>query len=165
SVMTELLATPNDCPLPRIRAQFATFTEAVDYAARSAKGLNFHDARGVLERVYPYSEMREDALAMARRLVAGGIGKGDRVALIAETGPEFAALFCGAVYAGAWPVPLPLPTTFGGKENYIEQLAVQLESSDPKILLYPAEIADMASAAAERQGCEGADWESFAARP
>src|SRR5690606_8019451 len=112
STMSGLTATPNDCPLPRIRAEFATFTEAVDYAARSEKGLNFYDARGVLERVYPYREMRDDALTAARRLIAAGIGKGDRVALIAETGPEFAALFCGAVYAGAWPVPLPLPTTF-----------------------------------------------------
>lgn len=162
--MTELVPTPNDCPLPRIRAEFATFTDAVDYAAKSAKGLNFHDARGSLERVYPYSSMRADAIKAAHRLIAAGVGKGDRVALIAETVPEFAALFCGTVYAGAWPVPLPLPTTFGGKENYIEQLAVQLESSDPKLLLYPAEIAEMASAAARRQGCEGIDWEAFAAR-
>jgi len=164
--MTEstLTPTPNDCPLPRRRADFATFAEAIDYAARSQKGLNFHDMRGELVRAYPYSELREDALAMARRLVAAGIGKGDRVALVAETGPEFAALFCGAVYAGAWPVPLPLPTTFGGKESYIEQLAVQLESSDPRMLLYPAEIAEMASAAAERQNCEGIAWEDFASR-
>ena len=33
-------------------------------------------------------------------------------ALIAETAPEFCALFFGTVYAGAWPVPLPLPTSF-----------------------------------------------------
>ena len=66
---------------------------------------------------------------MAHRLVAMGIGKDDRVALVAETGPEFAALFCACVYAGAWPVPLPLPTSFGGKESYIDQLAVQLQSS------------------------------------
>src|SRR5687768_1584909 len=115
--MTELVPTPNDCPLPRRRADFATFTEAVDYAARSEKGLNFHDARGALERVYPYARLRADALETAWRMTAAGIGKGDRVALIAETGPEFAALFCGTIYAGAWPVPLPLPTTFGGKEN------------------------------------------------
>ncbi len=158
-----LKPTPNDCPLPRRRSDFATFTDAVDYAARSAKGLNFHDMRGTLERAYTFTEMREDALAMAKRLVAAGIGREDRVALVAETGPEFAALFCGAVYAGAWPVPLPLPTTFGGKDSYIDQLAVQLESSDPKLLLYPAEISEMAAAAAARQGCEGMDWVSFAA--
>ncbi|MBO9519137.1 MAG: fatty acyl-AMP ligase [Porphyrobacter sp.] len=163
--MTELTPTPNDCALPRIRADFATFNEAIDYAAKSEKGFNFYDARGTIERVYPYSELRVDALAMAKRLIAAGIGKGDRVALVAETGPEFAALFCGAVYAGAWPVPLPLPTTFGGKDNYIEQLGVQLESADPQLLLYPAEIAEMVSIAAARQGCEGIDWESFAERP
>ena len=162
--MTELTPTPNDCPLPRVRAAFATFNDAIDYAAQSGKGLNFHDMRGTLTRVYPYSEMREDALALASRLADGGIGKGDRVALIAETGPEFAAMFCACIYAGAWPVPLPLPTTFGGKESYIEQLGVQLQSADPKILLYPAEIAEMAGAAAMRQGCEGTDWDEFANR-
>jgi fatty-acyl-CoA synthase len=99
---------------------------------------------------------------MAQRLIAAGIGREDRVALVAETCPEFAALFCGCVYAGAWPVPLPLPTTFGGKDSYIDQLAVQLESSDPKILIYPGEISEMAHAAAERQGCRGVSWEEFA---
>lgn len=162
--MTNLVHTPNDCALPRRRADFATFNAAIDYAAQSEKGLNFHDMRGDLERAYPYREMREDALAMAYRLIDMGIAKEDRVALIAETGPEFAALFCACVYAGAWPVPLPLPTTFGGKESYIDQLAVQLASSDPAILLYPVEIAEMASAAAARQGCAGMDWETLATR-
>jgi fatty-acyl-CoA synthase len=159
-----LTPTPNDCDLPRIRAQFATFNEAIDYAAQSRKGLNFHDMRGELARVYPYTTMREDALTMARRLVAAGIGKQDRVALIAETGAEFAALFCACVYAGAWPVPLPLPTTFGGKDNYIDQLAIQLMSSDPRLLLYPEEIAEMAEAAAARQGCAAQSWQDFAHR-
>ena len=164
-MLKETLApTPNDCALPRRRADFATFNEAIDYAARSEKGLNFHDMRGTLERAYTYREMRADALEMAQRLIASGIEPRDRVALIAETSPEFAALFCACIYAGAWPVPLPLPTGFGGKDGYIDQLAVQLQSSDPKILIYPPEIAEMAKAAADRQGCEGIDWESFATR-
>ncbi|MBP6364245.1 MAG: fatty acyl-AMP ligase, partial [Novosphingobium sp.] len=159
-----LTPTPNQDDLPRRFSDFATFGEALDYAAQGKRGLNFHDPRGVLKRVYPYSELREDSLAMAQRLLAHGITKGDRIALIAETGPEFAALFCGCVYAGAWPVPLPLPTSFGGKEAYIDQLAVQLASSDPKALFYPAEIAEMAAQAAARQGCEGIIWEEFAQR-
>ncbi|MFV0643862.1 MAG: fatty acyl-AMP ligase [Sphingomonadaceae bacterium] len=162
---TALTPTPNDCPLPRRRSDFATFSEAIDYAARSAKGMNFHDMRGTLNYVLTYAELRETALATARRMIAAGIKKGDRVALIAETVPEFAGLFCGAVYAGAWPVPLPLPTSFGGKESYIDQLSVQLSSADPKILLYPEEISEMAQAAAVRQGCEGQSWENFATRP
>ncbi|WP_082126373.1 fatty acyl-AMP ligase [Aurantiacibacter marinus] len=161
--MTELTPTPNDCPLPRRRSDFATFNEAIDYAARSEKGLNFYDPRAALERVYPFSEMREDALENARRLIAMGVKKDDRIALIAETSPEFTAMFCACVYAGAWPVPLPLPTTFGGKDSYIEQLGVQLSSSDPKMLLYPAEIGEMASVAAKNQGCTGMDWDEFSA--
>ena len=159
-----LTPTPNDCDLPRRRSDFATFNEAIDYAAKSEKGLNFHDMRGGLETVYPYAKMREDALSLAYKLIASGIGKDDRVALVAETSPEFAALFCACIYAGAWPVPLPLPTTFGGKDSYIDQLKVQLESSDPKILIYPPDIADMAKAAADAQGCEGESWDVFQQR-
>ena len=160
-----LVPTANEDSLPRRMSDFPTFGEALDYAALGARGLNFHDPRGNLTRVYPYRELRDDALAMARRIIAHGIAPGERIALVAETGPEFAALFCGAIYAGAWPVPLPLPTSFGGKDNYIEQLSVQLGSSDPRMLLYPAEIAEMASAAAARNGCESAPWEHFALQP
>ena len=157
-----LVATPNLCELPRRFSDFATFADAIDYAALGKRGMNFHDPRATLTRVYPFSELRADALAMARRLIAFGIRPGDRVALVAETGPEFAALFCGAIYAGAWPVPLPLPTSFGGKDNYIDQLAQQLTSSDPALLLYPAELGEMGAAAAARLGCSAMDWDAFA---
>jgi fatty-acyl-CoA synthase len=159
-----LVATPNEDTLERIFADFATFGEAMDYAAKGKRGFNFHDPRGTLTRVYPFSELREDALKVAYALIARGVKKDDRIALIAETGPDFAALFCGAVYAGAWPVPLPLPTSFGGKDNYIEQLGVQLASSDPVLLIGPDEIAAMTAQAADRQGCAHATWADFAAK-
>ena len=159
-----LVPTPNEDSLPRRFADFATFGDALDYAARGKRGFNFHDPRGNLVRDYPFAELREDALRAAHRLIARGIGKGDRVALIAETGPDFAALFCGAIYAGAWPVPLPLPTSFGGKDHYIDQIGTQMASAEPKYLFYPEEIEGMALAAAEKQGCEGIAWESFEQR-
>ncbi|MCW4463133.1 fatty acyl-AMP ligase [Sphingomonas sp. BT-65] len=159
-----LQPTPTEDNLPRRLADFATLGEALDYAATGVRGLNFHDARGTLMRAYPFREMREDALAQARRLVAAGVKPEDRIALIAETGADFAALFFGVIYAGAWPVPLPLPTSFGGSQHYIDQLAVQLESCDPKMLFYPAELAAMAGEAARLKGVEGIDWESFATR-
>ncbi|MBO9602009.1 MAG: fatty acyl-AMP ligase [Novosphingobium sp.] len=159
-----LTPTPNHCALPRRRSDFATFTEALDYAAQGVKGFNFHDPRGTLVRPYPFSELRADALETAYRLIAAGVQPGDRIALIAETGPHFAALFCGAIYAGAWPVPLPLPTSFGGKDHYIDQIGTQMASAEPKYLFYPEEIEGMALAAAEKQGCEGIAWESFEQR-
>jgi fatty-acyl-CoA synthase len=162
--VTAMTPTSTEDALPRRMADFATLGEALDYAARGKRGLNFHDARGTLAQPYRYAALRRDALANAHRLIAAGIRPGDRIALVAETSAPFAAMFFGAIYAGAWPVPLPLPTSFGGRESYIDQLAVQLGSSDPKLLLYPAELASMAHAAAEAGGVEGATFEDFAAR-
>ncbi|MDE1916198.1 MAG: fatty acyl-AMP ligase [Sphingomonadales bacterium] len=168
---TALVATPNADALPRRLANFGTFVEALDYAAKGVRGLNFHDPRGNLTRAYPFSELREDAVDVACRLIARGVKKGDRIAMVAETGAEFAALFCGAIYAGAWPVPLPLPTSFGGKDNYIDQLAVQLRSSDPVLFFYPPEILAMGDAATvahnEANGatCQGLGWDVLYAEP
>jgi fatty-acyl-CoA synthase len=159
-----LAATPTEDSLPRRFSDFETLGEALDYAASGQRGLNFHDARGTLVRAYSYAELRVDALAQAHRLIAAGVRPGDRIALVAETGAEFASLFFGVVYAGAWPVPLPLPTSFGGRDSYIDQLGVQLKSCDPKMLFYPAELAAMAGEAARLAGTEGVVWEEFATR-
>jgi fatty-acyl-CoA synthase len=146
-------------------SDFDTLGDALDYAARGKRGLNFHDARGTLARPYPYAELRADALQYAYQLVARGIAPGERIALIAETGPEFAALFFGCVYAGAWPVPLPLPTSFGGKDAYIDQLSVQLKSAEPSLLIYPAELATMAQDAGAHSGVAALSWEELGAEP
>ncbi len=159
-----MLATPTHDSLPRRFADFGTLGEALDYAAQGSRGLNFHDPRGNLRRAYPFSEMRGDAIACAHRMIAHGVKPGDRIALVAETGEDFAQTFFGAIYAGAWPVPLPLPTSFGGKESYIDQLTVQLQSSDPLMLFYPAELAAMAGEAARVCGVEGVDFTSFLAK-
>ena len=151
-------ATPTLDTLPRRLADFRNLGEALDYAASGERGLNFHDPRGTLTLAYPYSRLRADALDHARRFLALGLAKGERVALVAETGPEFAAGFFGAVYAGLWPVPLPLPTSFGGREAYVEQLAVMLASSDPALFLFPTELADFCTEAARRREVRAMSW-------
>ena len=157
--------TPTKDALPRRFADFGTLGEALDYAASGARGFNFHDPRGTIKRAYRYADLRTDALDAALQLIAMGIAPGDRVALIAETSAEFAALFFGTVYAGAWPVPLPLPTSFGGRDAYVEQIRVQLASSDPVLLVYPPELADMAGDAARIGGVKGIDWATLAEAP
>ena len=157
--------TPTGDALPRRFADFETLGEAMDYAASGVRGLNFHDARGALTRPYSFAEMRTDAIDMALRLIASGVRPQERIALVAETGREFAALFFGVVYAGAWPVPLPLPTSFGGRDSYVEQIRVQLASSDPSMLIYPPELANMAGEAARLGGVTGLDWAELATRP
>ena len=160
-----LVPTATHDGLPRRFADFDTLGEALDYAAAGHRGLNFHDARGNLARAYPFSEMRTDAIDSALRLIAMGVKPLDRIALVAETGPEFAALFFGVVYAGAWPVPLPLPTSFGGRDSYIEQIRVQLASCDPSMLIYPPSLGEMAGEAARLAGVTGVDWDELAMRP
>lgn len=160
-----LAPTPTFCSQPRRFSDFATVGEALDYAAAGTRGLNFHDPRGRLVRAYSYRELRDDALTTAYRLIAAGVKPDDRIALIAETGAEFAALFFGTIYAGAWPVPLPLPTSFGGRDSYVAQLVVQLESCDPSLIFFPPEIAAMATEAAEQKGVQPLDWSAFEQRP
>ena len=153
--------TPTRDALPRRIADFATLGEALDYAARGKRGMNFHDARGTLSRAYPFSQLRQDALANAQRFVGLGLKPGERLALVAETTPDFAACFFGAVYAGLWPVPLPLPTSFGGRDAYVDQLKLMLTSSDPALFLYPPELASYAADAAEQCSVAARDWESL----
>lgn len=160
--MTELTPTPTADDLPRRFADFETVGEALDYAAQGNRGFNFHDARASLVRAYPFKELQVDAMATARRLIGFGVKPGDRVALIADTEPQFCALFFGAIYAGAWPVPLPLPTSFGGKDSYVDQIGVQLDSCDPAILLYPDEIEELAATAGQSRKIPVFGWDKFA---
>src|SRR3954471_3479582 len=102
AVPETLVPTPTADALPRRFADFETLGDALDYAAAGLRGLNFHDPRGVLVRAYRYPELRNDAPLMAQRLIPRGVKPQDRIALVAETGAEFASLFFGAVYAGAW---------------------------------------------------------------
>ena len=53
STVETLVPTQNEDALPRRFADFATFGEALDYAARGSRGFNFHDPRGNLAHVLP----------------------------------------------------------------------------------------------------------------
>ncbi|BBE35834.1 fatty acyl-AMP ligase [Sphingosinicella microcystinivorans] len=162
---TALAPTPTLDDLPRRLADFNTLGEALDYAAHGKRGLNFFDARARLARVLTFADLKADATANAYRLIAAGIKPGDRVALIAETSADFVSLFFGAIYAGALPVPLPLPTSFGGREGYVEQIRSQLTSCDPEIALAPSGLAAIAAEAAHGLRCRTAhDWLDFMAR-
>ena len=159
--------TPLLAGIPR-RPGLVTLTAALDHAAAGSTGFNFHDARAALVRAYPYAELAADARAHAGRLLALGLpAKGPeatRVALIAETGPGFAAAFFACLYAGLLPVPLPLPTSFGGRDAYVDQLRVQLASCDPSLVLCPEGLAGMVAEAAEGMA-EALTWEGLAALP
>ncbi len=133
----KIAPTPTADTLPLRHGDFALLGDALAYAAQGKRGQNFHDARGQLKTVVPYSKLYADAQAAARRMLHAGLKPGDRIALIAETSAEFTTLFLGATLTGIWPTPLPLPTSFGGKDSYIQQIRNQLVSCDPAMLVGP----------------------------
>ncbi len=132
-----LIHTPTTDMLTRRFSDFQTLGEALAYAAQGKRGLNFHDARGNLAHVLSYTELYAKAQVIARQLLEIGLTTGDRVALIAETSPQFVSSFMGAVLAGLLPTPLPLPTSFGGRDGYVLQIRNQLESCDPSVVIGP----------------------------
>ena len=106
--------TPIESGLELRRGDFATLTDALDYAARGATGLNFYGSTGVLEAVMPYSVLREEAIDLALKLVDFA-PKGALIGLIAETSVDFARAFYACQYAGLVPVPVPMPAAMGGR--------------------------------------------------
>ncbi len=108
---------------------FKTIAQGLDYAARGVTGFNFYSAKGVLQHVLTYGDLRRLALSTARKLISAGLKRGDRVAVIAETGPEFMTVFFGCQYAGLVPCPMPYTMYIGGKEAYIERVTGMLKAA------------------------------------
>ena len=115
-------ATPTVNAMPLRRGDFATLAEALDYAAQGTTGANFYAASGKLATVLPYRVLREQSLELARRLLALGLERGARVAMVAETNPDVLRLFFACQYAGLVPVALPAAVNLGGHDAYVRRL-------------------------------------------
>lgn len=118
---------------------FATIVEALDYAARGETGYNFYDLRGELACVLPYTELRDRARALADRLAAR-FERGARIAVIAETSPDFVTTFFACQYAGLVPAPMPMPVNLGGKEGYINQVRQMVMGANAAAAVGPAQL-------------------------
>ena len=131
--MSHLIATPTRHDLPFRAADFSTLTEALDYAAQGETGCNFYTGRGELYASKGYGEVRQQALVLSKKLLGLGLAKGDRVALVAETSPEFVLFFFACQYAGLIPVALPASVKIGAHCAYVAQLQRLMEASDAAI--------------------------------
>jgi fatty-acyl-CoA synthase len=129
-LILEPTATPTCHALPFRAADFATLTEALDYAALGETGVNFSTGLGTMYASIPYRELREQCLELAGKLLGLGLEKGDQVALVAETDPEFIRFFFACQYAGLIPVALPTSIKLGAHSVYVGQLHRLLEASN-----------------------------------
>ncbi|MBI2994354.1 MAG: fatty acyl-AMP ligase [Gammaproteobacteria bacterium] len=132
--------TRTDNSQPQRLADFQTLTEALEYAAQGVTGCNFYDARGQLRTALPYSELRRRARSMAQQLLQLGVKRGDCVALVAGTDPEFIILFFACRYAGLIPFAMPVPVNLGSHDIYVQQLHGLLESGHARVAIAPPEF-------------------------
>ena len=123
-------------------ADFATFVDALDYAASCSTGFTYYTARGEVADVLTYAALGARAEETASRLIALGLKPGDRIGVLAETEADFAAAFCGALVAGLVPAPLPLPVAFGPREAYNAQLRRIVGVAGARAVFAAAEYAD-----------------------
>lgn len=121
--------------LPMRYADFPTLVEALDYAALSCAGMYFYDRRLQLESTLKYYQLQQRARAGARRLLSLNIGKGERVALIAETSTGFVEAFFACQYAGLVAVPLAIPMGVGQRDAYTTKLQGLLASCKPAAII------------------------------
>ena len=120
-------------PAPR----HVTLVEALDEAALFSRGVTYLSFEKGTERETQetYAQVRQQARRAAATLRALGVSRGDRVALVLRTGPEFLASFYGVLYAGATPVPLYPPVRLGRLDDYHASTASMLRRADAKILI------------------------------
>ena len=112
---------------------FTSLVDALDYAARGESGFNFYNQHGELEYVLSYSELRDQARALAARLLGLGCQQGDRVGIVAETNPMFHRFFFACLYAGLVPVALPAGVQLGARQAYVNQIARMLKYSGASV--------------------------------
>jgi fatty-acyl-CoA synthase len=141
NLVLQSVPTPTISGIALRPAQFATLTEALDYAAGGLSGFNYYNGRGELTTVLPYSELRDRARALARRLQ--GLGRGARVALVAHTHPDFMVMFYACQYASLVPVPLPAAIHLGGHEAYVRHLRQMVLDCKASAAFAPADFIDL----------------------
>ena len=100
--MPSVTASTNES-LPFVVADFDTLVEGLDYAAKGETGCNFFSGKGDLQQTVTYRELRDTAVTLAQRLDRAGIERGTRVAIVAETTPDFLNFFFACQYAGPHP--------------------------------------------------------------
>jgi fatty-acyl-CoA synthase len=102
-----------------------------------ARGFVFVRSDGK-ERFCSFHEMASEAERRAAHLVARGLRKGDRIALVIPDGDEFVLSFLGALFAGLVPVPIYPHLTFKNIEGYHNTLAHIGNASSAAMILTTA---------------------------
>ncbi len=113
----------------------ATLVSTLEWAAEQGRGGLRFVARDESASFFPWSEIHRRARRVAGGLAALGLRRGERVALVFATSPEFFDAFFGTLLAGAVPVPLYPPVRLGRLEEYHRQTAALLRAANVRLVL------------------------------
>lgn len=136
--------------LPQRLSDFDCLCDALDYAAQGQTGMNFYSAKGELETILPYADLRDKALERAKKLNSLGLEPFSRIGIIAQMDEDFLISFFACQYAGLYAVPLPVITGLGGKEGYQAQLRRILTKAETKAVIAPEIFSEHISIATQQ---------------
>lgn len=107
--------------------------------------LDFFDARRHLHTVTG-PELAQDALARAAGLIARGVGRGDRIVLVAASTGEYLATVLAVLAIGAVPCAVaPPPTPSRPESAGVRHLRAAVDVVDPVLVLAAPQIASALS--------------------
>jgi fatty-acyl-CoA synthase len=117
------------------------FVEVLENVAgyRADRGFTFVHNDGS-ERFVSFPELKKEIDRRGLQLLAGGLGRGDRVAIIIPGPDEFVLTFLGAVAVGLVPVPLYPPLALGRLEGYLESTARIVATAEVHTLVTTAQV-------------------------
>ncbi|HEX3425864.1 MAG TPA: AMP-binding protein [Acidimicrobiales bacterium] len=120
----------------------ATLVERIALAAQQGRGtITFAgpDPASALE--LPWSQLHEDARAMAAGLQARGVQPGDHVALLSPTSRGLVTAIQASWLAGATVVVLPLPMRLGSFEEFVAHTRARVATADSALVVIDGDLA------------------------
>jgi 1-acyl-sn-glycerol-3-phosphate acyltransferase len=114
-----------------------TFQEVLRHRARTSGGkahLIFYDEEGEAPAL-TFAGLYEGAGRVAAELVRRGLGRGDCVAIMLPTSPEFFLVHAGTLLAGATPVPIYPPFRADRIEEYAARQSAILANAGARLLV------------------------------
>lgn len=136
----------NDAPLAEIHASplptfaFPTVTDAwLDMAKNKEIGITFHHLNDASD-FWSYAGLLAESKKVAAGLQALGVCRGDRIAIVLPTCPEFILIYFGVLLVEAIPVPLYPPMGLHGLNAYGTRTREMMVKLQPCLLVTMARL-------------------------
>jgi fatty-acyl-CoA synthase len=121
--------------------QSATLPERIARAASRKGSVTFVGADPSASVRVPWSQLHQEALAMAAALQAHGVEPGQKVALLGPTSRPLVTAIQATWLAGAAVVVLPLPMRLGSLDDFVAQTRARIRNADASVVLMDGELA------------------------